>query len=82
MIKYAKVQPPMSTVQQVAGFLANLAGRMDEAEVVQTALSGLETPRGKPNGAAANGTTANGKPQALALPPAADRPTSRNLNFL
>ena len=40
MIKYSGVEP-MSLVQQVAGFLANLAGRMDEADVVKTAFSGV-----------------------------------------
>ena len=35
MIKYTPVEP-MSTVQQVAGFLANLSGRMDESDVVRT----------------------------------------------
>jgi hypothetical protein len=39
MIKYRRVEP-MSIVQQVAGFLANLAGRMDEVDVVKTSFSG------------------------------------------
>jgi hypothetical protein len=48
MIKYAHVEP-MSIVQQVAGFLANLAGRMDEADVVKTAFArGGMSPRGAP----------------------------------
>ena len=38
MIKYRHCSP-MTIVQQVAGFLANLAGRMDEHDVLKTSLS-------------------------------------------
>jgi len=38
MLKYQHCTP-MTIVQQVAGFLANLAGRMDEHEVLKTSLS-------------------------------------------
>ncbi|KOO22536.1 hypothetical protein Ctob_006009 [Chrysochromulina tobinii] len=38
MLKYQHCSP-MTIVQQVAGFLANLAGRMDEHEVLRTSLS-------------------------------------------
>ena len=42
MVKYAAIEQ-MTPVQRVAGFLANLAGRMDEADVVTTAFSRAST---------------------------------------
>ena len=70
MIKYSSVTS-MSTVQRVAGFLANLAGRMDEADVVKTAFS-----RGSPRGVTESATPA----QVESTPPPAPKPSAAPLS--
>ena len=47
MIKYRNCTP-MTIVQQVAGFYANLAKRMDEHDVLKTSLQAPRSPRGAP----------------------------------
>ena len=70
MLKYQHCTP-MTIVQQVAGFLANLAGRMDEHEVLKTSLSSAAAAaqrQGSPRGAPPQ-ATGGGPPPPRALPP-------------